>query len=116
MKTIEKLSEVEDKLLDPRELSYRLKAQLRRRLGDLLKTKKGKKGKKGEEEKDAEDVDLKQQLKELLAREEENKQLLDYDTLTEIHKRMQRLDPSYTMFFFQFLDECKAIIPESKKV
>lgn len=103
MKTIDKLSEVKDKLLDPRELSYRLNNRMRRQIEAVLRQ-------------DGLDVDLKDELGQLVAREDENKQLLDYDSLSEMHKLLQRLDPSYSHFFYQLLDECKAIAPKGKEV
>ena len=103
MKHIEKLSEVNDKLLDPRELNYRLGIKTRRRITSLL-------------ENDDLDDSSKQRLRELIEQEDENKQLLDYDALSEIHKSLQRLDSTYSQFFYQFLDECKAIAPPGRQV
>jgi hypothetical protein len=105
MKTIEKLSQVdgEDKLLDPRELSYRLKNSMRRKLDNIIN-----------KQQEMDNDELKNELRELLDREG-SKELFDYDTLSEIHKRLQRLDSSYDLFFYQFLDEFKAVVPKRKE-
>lgn len=48
-------------------------------------------------------------LKDLVAREDENKQLIDYETLSEIHKLLQRLNPKFDLFFYQTLELCKCV-------
>jgi len=101
MKKIESLSETSDKMLDPRELSYRLGNNVRRLIKKVLDNEQL-------------DTNTRDELRTLIDMEDSNKQLLDYDTLTEIHKRLQRLDETYTMFFYQFLDDCKALAPRGK--
>jgi hypothetical protein len=102
MRVIEKLSETKDKFLDPRELSYKLGPILRKR---ILRVQ----GKR------ALDKELQQELSLIMDREEETKQLLDYDTLSDIHRILQRLDPEYHLFFYQMLDECRAIAPPGRE-
>ncbi|KAI1293733.1 putative transmembrane protein [Halotydeus destructor] len=102
MKVINKMSEVEDKLLDPRELKYRLGNPLRKQINQILSKK-------------VKDETAKKQLSDLISKEDDDKQQLSYNSLSEIHKLLQRLDGSLYQFFFQFLDECKAVAPESKK-
>lgn len=103
MKTIDKVSEVDDKLLDPRELSYRLGKDVRRRIAAVVNN-------------DKLDSKARDELRDLVDKEEDSKQLLSYDTLAEIHKRLQRLDESYKSFFYQLLDQCKAVAPKGKNV
>ena len=55
-------------------------------------------------------------LKKAIEAEDENKQLISYDNLTEIHKYLQRIDSNYNLYFYQLLDECKVVLPQSRKV
>ncbi|CAG2104690.1 unnamed protein product [Medioppia subpectinata] len=55
------------------------------------------------------------QLKTLMDTEDENKQQLSYDSLTEIHKCLQRIDTNYELYFYQLLDECRVVLPQSRK-
>lgn len=91
--------------IDPRECQFRLGAAVRKRINIVLN------GNYKKEKKDA-----KKQLEAILEEEEHNKQLLNYDQLTSIHKCLQRLDHKYEQFFFQLLDECKMISPSKRNV
>ena len=106
MKTIDKLSECEDKLLDPRTLSFRLKKPIRRRINDLL----------SRTEEQTADGKLAASLQEILDREEDQKNLLSYDDVSEMHRCLQRLDSTYRLFFHQLLDECRAFVTDERDV
>ncbi|XP_054168143.1 uncharacterized protein LOC128965464 [Oppia nitens] len=92
--------------IDPRLCSYRLGNKIRRTIKKAIEV-------------DAEDNDqLKYSINELrkaVDTEDDNKQLITYDTLSSIHKYLQRIDSNYDLFFYQFLDECKVILPQSRK-
>lgn len=100
MKPIDKLSQVDDKLLDPTQLTFRLKGPIRKRIQSLLDKEDG-------------DEETKEELARLV---DSDKQMLSYESLSEIHKRIQRLDPTYNMYFFELLDECRALVPNERQV
>lgn len=112
MKIIDKLSECDDKLLDPRTLSFRLKNPIRRKINDLLS--------QVEEKEDESDDDagskLGVNLKKILDRDEDQKHLLSYDDVSDIHRTLQRLDPTYRLFFHELLDECRAFVTDERSV
>lgn len=105
MKVIDKLSQVEDPRIDPRKLQFRLKRGLRERIESALKSKTDS----SERQKDKDD------LKKLMDEDDEsNKQLLSYEQVEKVYKLLQRLDHSYFVYFFEFLDECSALVPDGR--
>ncbi|RWS22272.1 transmembrane protein 199-like protein [Leptotrombidium deliense] len=95
------MCEIEENLIDPRECRFRIDKPTRR-LADKLLSKSG-------------DEDYKQRLRSVMEEDESNKQMMDYESLTELHKCLQKLDNSYNLFFYQLMDKCKRILPESRK-
>ena len=55
-------------------------------------------------------------LKKVIESEDDNKQLISYENLTLIHKYLQRIDSKYDLYFYQLLDECRVILPQTRKV
>ena len=55
-------------------------------------------------------------LREILDRDEDQKHLLSYDDVSEIHRTLQRLDPTYELFFHELLDQCRAVITDERAV
>jgi len=113
MRTIEKLSECTDKQLDPRTLSYRLKHPIRKKINALLEGKLSSTTQSKDEKKGQESDIIR--LKDLIEREEESKNLLSYEDVSSLHQLLQRLDSTYNSFFYQFLDECRAFVPEERQ-
>lgn len=103
MRVIEKLSEAEDKWLDPTKLQYRLRNSLRKRIESAINN-----------DHDKSKEDLRQELNQLFEEDESSKQLLSYDQVSQVHKLLQRLDSSYFLYFFEFLDECRVFVPEER--
>ncbi|XP_015792294.1 transmembrane protein 199-like [Tetranychus urticae] len=100
-----KFSEIENKQLDPREFEYRMNVKIRKIISKCLKN---------DVNKDADDKTI-NRLKEIMDKEESDKQMVSYDELTDVHKCLQKLDPSYDLFFHQLLEETNVIIPTSNK-
>lgn len=55
-------------------------------------------------------------LQNAVQTEDNNKQLIDYETLSSIHKYLQRIDANYNLYFYQLLDECRVVLPQTRKV
>jgi hypothetical protein len=55
-------------------------------------------------------------IRKLINKEDNNKQLIDYETLSSIHKYLQRIDANYNLYFYQLLDECRVVLPQTRKV
>ena len=89
--------------VDPRDCMYRLGNAIRKRITKALANDNG-------------DKESKRQIEIALEKEEENKQLINYETLTIIHKHLQRIDITYNDYFFEFMDQCKIVAPPSRKV
>lgn len=89
--------------VDPRDCMYRLGNAIRKRITKALAN-------------DNVDQESKRQIEIALEKEEENKQLINYETLTIIHKHLQRIDITYNDYFFEFMDQCKIVAPPSRKV
>ncbi|XP_015792299.1 transmembrane protein 199-like [Tetranychus urticae] len=100
-----KFSEIENKQLDPREFEYRINSKIRKIITKCLKP---------DDNKDADDGTI-NRLKEIMDKEEGDKQMVSYDDLSEIHKCLLKLDTSYDLFFYQLLEETNVIIPISNK-
>ena len=67
--------------------------------------------------------DLKDQIKnsqteliELMNLEKDNKEILNYSQVEDLHKYLQRILHDYDWFFYQLLQECKEFVTEDKKV
>ena len=123
MKIIDKLSECEDKLLDPRTLSFRLKHPMRRKINDLLSSCSDAASPADSRQQESEAASTTAAaaaactLKQILDQEDDDqKHLLTYDDVSEIHRSLQRLDPTYRLFFHQLLDECRAFMTEERDV
>lgn len=112
MRIIDKLSECEDKLLDPRTLSFRLKNPMRRKINDLLAHESDE----NDDDSSRSSGKLGVNLKEILDRDEDQKHLLSYDDVSEVHRTLQRLDPTYKLFFHELLDECRAFVTDERAV
>lgn len=102
----------EDKYHDPRSSNYRISTKLRKLIGKALNYK-------------ADDCpdELRDQikhsqgeLKELMSLEKENREILNYSQVEDLHKYLQRILHDYDWFFYQVLQECREFKNEEKKV
>lgn len=103
----------DDKYHDPRTSTFRISTRLRKLIT------------KASEFKAAVDCpkDLKEQiahsqteLNELMKLENENREILNYSQIEDLHKYLQRILHDYDWFFYQLLQECKEFKTEEKKV
>ncbi|CAG2164370.1 unnamed protein product [Oppiella nova] len=92
--------------MDPRVCMYRLGNKTRKTVNKALDT-------------DCGDSDVLNEsvaeLKKVMDTEDDNKQLFSYDSLSLIHKCLQRIDTNYELYFYQLLDECRVVLPQSRK-
>lgn len=87
---------------DPSCCSYRLSTKIRAHVERLIKCK---------------DVaqETKSVLIELMDEDETNKNTLSYESLTKLHKYIQRADPDYVGPFYIFSESCKCIRPKPRE-
>ena len=99
-----------DNRVDPRVCWYRLGNKIRKIINKALETNdkyhKNSHQLNGEIE----------ELKKVIQTEDDNKQLISYENLTLIHKYLQRIDSKYDLYFYQLLDECRVVLPQTRKV
>ena len=109
--TVDKVSQLKDKTLDPRSFQFRMKHSLRKRINSLLTLSSDL----GSSSKSSDKAS--QEVKFILDREEESKEPLSYDDVSKLHQCWQRLDVSGDFFYFcEFLDQFRAILPEARAV
>ena len=99
--TVDKVSQLKDKTLDPRSFQFRVKYSLRKRINALLTS--------------SSDLIFKtsQKIQCILDQEEKSKEPLSYDDVSKIHQCWQRLDASGNLFYFcEFLDKFRTVLPE----
>ena len=96
--------------IDPRVCWYRLGNRIRKIINKALDTNVNNTKNTTELNESIEE------LKKVIQSEDENKQLLSYESLTEIHKYLQRIDSNYELYFYQLLDECRVVLPQTRKV
>lgn len=91
-----------DQFFDPSVCAYKLSGKIREHIDHLLVS---------------DDVleCTKSTLRNLMDQEEANKNTLNYDMLTKLHKYIQRADREYTEPFYQFLEKCKCIEPKPRE-
>lgn len=91
-----------DPLFDPRTCSYKLNAKIRQHVTRLLKS-------------DQVQEQTKAKLLELMEQEESNKNTMDYESLTQLHKYIQWADPDNMEPFYMFIDSCRCIEPKPRQ-
>lgn len=103
----------DDKYHDPRTSTFRISTKLRKLINKALEYSAN----------DDCPKDLKEQinksqteLKELMSLEKDNKEILNYSQVEDLHKYLQRILHDYDWFFYQILEECKEFKTEEKKV
>jgi hypothetical protein len=92
---------------DPRECLFRLGNNIRKLINKAL----NQNHENNNDIKEAIDC-----LQNAVQTEDNNKQLIDYETLSLIHKYLQRIDANYNLYFYQLLDECRVVLPQTRKV
>lgn len=94
--------EDDDRLFDPRFCSYKLDGRLRDRVEKLMNS-------------DEVEEDTRINLKEIMDEDEANKSTLSYESLTKLHKYLQRADEEFIETpFWLFKDSCKCIKPKPR--
>lgn len=97
-----RLGEDDEILFDPRFCSYKLEGKLRGRVERLMES--------GQVEEHT-----RNKLKEVMEKDEANKNTLSYDSLAELHKYLQRADEEFVKTpFWIFKDSCKCIKPKPR--
>lgn len=92
----------ENPLSDPRYCTYKLSGSIRGKVEKLTHSE------------DVEEA-TKKILIDLMNQEEANKNTLTYDSLTKMHKYIQRADPDYIEPFYLFSEKCKRIDPKPRE-
>lgn len=96
--------------VDPRTCWFRLGNKIRKIINKAL-------DKNVSDSKDSQDLSAAiEGLKKAIAAEDDNKQLISYDNLSSVHKYLQRIDSDYNLYFYQLMDECRVVSPQSRKV
>lgn len=91
-----------DRLHDPRFCSYKLEGELRNHVEQLATS-------------DQVEQDTRDRLREVLDEDEANKNTLSYESLTRLHKYLQRADEQYVETpFWLFKEACKCIKPRER--
>lgn len=90
-----------DKLIDPRDLVYRVNKKIRDIIDRTLEI-------------GSNPSELKK-LKQLMEEEESSKNSLTYDNMEKLHKCLQRLDPNYTYHFHDLMSQTTVIVPSPRK-
>lgn len=96
--------------IDPRVCWFRLGNNIRKTINKALNKKKE------DISDDKSLIDSIDGLNKVIESEDNNKQLISYDSLTLIHKYLQRIDCNYDLYFYQLIDECRVVLPQSRKV
>lgn len=92
----------EEKYFDPRLCTYKLSGKVRNHVQKVLES--------NDVEQDTID-----HIKEVMEEEEANKNTLGYESLTTLHKYLQRADDTYVETpFWVFKDSCKCIKPKPR--
>ena len=94
-----------DPLFDPSCCTYKLNGDIRNYVQELIDGKKD-----GQVDEKAQTI-----LRDLMDQEEANKGTMSYDSLSELHRFMQRADKNYLDPFYMLLEECKCIRPEQRE-
>ena len=102
----------EDKYHDPRSPTFRVSTKLRKLINKALDYKADDCPKELRDQVRHSQTEL----KELMSLEKENREILNYSQIEDLHKYLQRILADYDWFFYQVLQECKEFKNPEKKV